>query len=65
MVHEVIVALSFVPVIFSVWFESFGVFLITSVLAAGFDMMFVIMQRYNRPRLVRLLEKAERKCVWK
>jgi len=56
-VHEIIVVLSFVPLLFSVWFESFAVFFITSLLAAAFDMMFVIMQRYNRPRLVRILQR--------
>lgn len=58
-VHEIIVVLSFVPLIFSVWFESFGVFLITSILAAGFDMIFVVIQRYNRPRLLKILDKSE------
>ena len=56
-VHEIIVVLSFVPLLFAISFGTFGVFLITSVLAAGFDMMFVIMQRYNRPRIVNLLNK--------
>lgn len=56
-VHEAIVVLSFIPVSFSIRFASFGVFLVTSILAAIFDMMFVIMQRYNRPRLVRILKK--------
>ena len=58
-VHEVIAVMSFVPLTFAIWFGTFGVFLITSVLAAGFDMMFVVMQRYNRPRLERLLNKTK------
>lgn len=57
-VHEIIVVLSFVPLLFYIWFESFAVFLITSLLAAGFDMMFVVMQRYNRPRIIKLLGAA-------
>jgi len=64
-VHEIIVVFSFIPLLLAIPFGTFWVFFITSILAAGFDMLFVIMQRYNRPRLVRLLEKAERKCVWK
>ena len=56
-VHEVNMVLSFVPVVFSVWFGSLGVFLHTSCGAFLFDGIFVIMQRYNRPRLVRLLKK--------
>lgn len=57
-VHELIMPLSFVPVVFSVWFGSLGVFVITSCASFLFDGLFVIMQRYNRPRLVRLLKRA-------
>ncbi|MCH5299455.1 MAG: hypothetical protein J1E96_06820 [Ruminococcus sp.] len=56
-VHEVNMVLSFVPVIFSVWFGSLEVFVITSFMAFLYDSMFVIMQRFNRPRLMRLLRK--------
>lgn len=56
-VHLIIVVLSFVPILATLLWGSFWVFLITSVLAAGFDSMFVIMQRYNRPRIIRILEK--------
>ena len=55
-VHEVNMILSFVPVIFSVWFGSLGVFLMTSCAAFCFDSIFVIMQRYNRPRMIRLIK---------
>ena len=56
-VHEIIMVLSFVPVLFTVWLDSFGVFFTTSCIACLFDNVFVIMQRYNRPRLIRLLRK--------
>lgn len=56
-VHEVIMVLGFVPVLFTIWFGSLDVFLITSCVAFVFDSIFVIMQRYNRPRLLRLLRK--------
>ena len=56
-VHEVNMVLSFVPVVFSVWFGSLGVFLLTSIAAFCFDSIFVIIQRYNRPRLMRLIRK--------
>ena len=52
--------LSFVPVAFSVWFGSLGVFLITSFAAFLFDSVFVILQRYNRPRLMRLAGRGKR-----
>ncbi|MCH5185863.1 MAG: hypothetical protein J1F64_07040 [Oscillospiraceae bacterium] len=56
-VHEVNMLLSFVPVVFTVWFGSAGVFLLTSCAAFLFDGIFVIIQRYNRPRLIRLMKK--------
>ena len=55
-VHEIIMVLSFVPVIFTVWFGALLAFLITSCVAFCFDSIFVILQRYNRPRLIRLLK---------
>ena len=55
-VHEVNMVLSFVPIVFSVWFGSLGVFLLTSCAAFIFDSIFVIMQRYNRPRFIRLMK---------
>ena len=60
-VHEINVIISFVPLLFSMAFGSFMAFLITSIIAAIFDLCFVIMQRFNRPRLVRILEKAKNK----
>ena len=60
LVHEVIIVLSFVPVLASIPFGALLVFVITSVLSACYDAMFVIMQRYNRPRIVKLIEKAEK-----
>ncbi len=56
-VHEVSMVLSFVPVIFTIWFGALAAFLITSSLAYCFDSIFVIIQRYNRPRLRRLLKR--------
>ena len=58
-VHEIIILFSFIPISFSLLFGEFPVFLITSFLAALYDSIFVIMQRYNRPRLVRILNKQE------
>lgn len=57
LVHETIMLLSFVPIIFSIWFGAIMVFMITSVLATLFDMTFVIIQRYNRPRIIRLIDR--------
>lgn len=57
LVHETITVLSFVPVLFAIWFGQLPVFLITSLLAAAFDMQFVILQRFNRPRVVKFINK--------
>lgn len=57
LVHEVIVLLSFVPLVFAVWFGDLPVFVVTSVLAAGVDLVFVIMQRFNRLRIIKFIEK--------
>lgn len=58
-VHEVIMLLSFIPLLFTFLWGTFPVFLITSVLSAAFDSCFIIMQRYNRPRLIHILAKKE------
>lgn len=63
-VHEIIILFSFVPLLFSLLWDTFAAFLITSVLAAAVDLIFVMMQRYNRPRFVRILEtKKERSSL--
>lgn len=54
LVHETNIILSFVPVAASKWFDSFYVFLITSICGAIFDLLFVIIQRYNRPRVLKI-----------
>lgn len=63
--HEVMAALSFVPLLFCLFCDdpvaNLPVFLITSVLAAVADLIPVILQRYNRPRLQRLLRRREQK----
>ena len=56
-VHEVIIPLSFLPLFFVPLFGSFWAFFITSVLSALFDSSFAIMQRFNRPRVVALMER--------
>ena len=58
LVHETIVLLSFVPVLFSIWLGSFWVFLITSLIGAAVDLAFVVMQRYNRPRIIKLIRRT-------
>lgn len=59
LVHEIIVVLSFVPILASIPFGGLVVFVITSVLAACFDAIFIVIQRYNRPRIVKLINNDE------
>lgn len=61
LVHETIMVLSFLPMIAVKWFGSFGVFLITSICGAVFDLMFVVIQRYNRTRIVKLALKEHQR----
>lgn len=56
-VHEIIMVLSFVPIIFTIWFGSLTAFIITSCVSFLFDSSFVILQRFNRPRLRKLLRR--------
>lgn len=70
LVHETNMILSFVPIIASKWFGAFYVFFITSICSAVFDLLFVIIQRYNRVRVIKiasrkrkiLVEERQREC---
>lgn len=62
LVHEMIFALSFLPIVATIWFGSPATFIITSVLAAALDLSFAVMQRYNRPRVIKHIKaQASRK----
>ena len=56
-VHEIIIALSFAPLLLIPRFGEPVVFILTSLAAAGIDLTFVILQRYNRPRILALVRK--------
>ncbi|MBP0984804.1 MAG: hypothetical protein J6A19_13870 [Oscillospiraceae bacterium] len=60
-VHEIIMVLSFVPIGFTYWFGAGVVFVITSVAACCIDLYFVMIQRYNRPRVLALKKAMERR----
>lgn len=57
LVHRIIMPLSFVPLALIIPYGAPTVFILTSFLACLIDMQFVIIQRYNRPRVIRLLKK--------
>ncbi len=52
-VHTIIAVLSFLPIFASIFLGSFWIFFITSVLSCTLDMMFVVIQRFNRPRILK------------
>ncbi len=56
-VHEIIIPLSFLPLLAIIEHGVPAVFIVTSVLAALFDSLFILLQRFNRPRLVKLWER--------
>lgn len=59
LVHETCAVLSFLPLLAAVWFGAFPVFFLTSLCGAALDLAFVVMQRYNRPRVVRIAQKRK------
>ena len=63
-VHSVIIVFCFVPILAALLWGTFWVFFITSVLSAGVESMFVIMQRYNRPRVIRMIGKNSGMAVF-
>lgn len=60
-VHEIIIVISFFPLLAARVYGAFPVFFVTSLCAAFLDLLCVIVQRYNRPRVMKLVEKELRK----
>ncbi|MBR2322556.1 MAG: hypothetical protein IKA54_03080 [Clostridia bacterium] len=56
-VHEIIMVFSLLPIIAIPFLGGAVAIIITSVLATLFDFLFVILQRYNRPKLIRVMER--------
>lgn len=59
-VHELIVVLSLVSMLGMMPFGAPAAFISTAVLSALLDSSFILIQRYNRPRLMRLAEMRRR-----
>ena len=56
-VHEIIMLFSLLPIALIPIFNAPAVFIITSILSMMIDGIFVILQRYNRPRLIKILKR--------
>lgn len=61
LVHETNVLISFLPLAAAILLGAFWVFFITSLGGALFDLSLVILQRYNRPRILRLAQRQARR----
>lgn len=59
--HWINEAISLSTLLFAIPWGAFWIFLISAVAAMIFDSQFIIIQRYNRPRIVRILEKDKQK----
>jgi len=60
-VHEVIIVLSFLPLLCIPYLGGMPAFLITSILAALVDLSFVCLQRFNRPRIVKIIDRRKKR----
>lgn len=57
--HWINELISLSTIFFSIIWGNFWIFFITALAAMIFDSQFIIIQRYNRPRIVKLLERKE------
>jgi len=58
--HWINEVISISTILFSFLWGEFWIFLITALAAMIFDSQFIIIQRYNRPRIVKLLERQRK-----
>ena len=59
-VHEVIMLFSLLPITLIPLLGGAVALIITSILAMLIDLVFIILQRYNRPKLVRVLSRFKK-----
>ena len=57
LVHEVIMVLSLLPMVLIPFLGGATALILTSIFSMLYDSLFVILQRYNRPRLVRVMRR--------
>ena len=58
--HWINELISLSTLLFAIPWGQFWIFFLTAVLAMLFDVQFIVIQRYNRPRILRLLKKRVR-----
>lgn len=54
MAHRICFFVGFLSLIFTVWFGAFTIYLTASVIGAIYDLAIIVVQRFNRPRLMRI-----------
>lgn len=59
LVHRIIMVLSFVPLVLIIPYGAPIIFIMTSIFSCLTDLQLVIVQRYNRPRVIKLMETAK------
>lgn len=58
--HWINEAISLSTLLFAIPWGEFWIFFITAIVAMIFDSQFIIIQRYNRPRVIKILEKEKK-----
>ena len=60
--HWINEAISLSTLLFAIPWGQLWIFSITAIAAMIFDAQFIVIQRYNRPRIIKILEKESEKC---
>ena len=55
--------ISLSTLLFSLLWGKFWIFLVTAIIAMLFDAQFIVIQRYNRPRIMKILEKRDKQTM--
>ena len=58
--HWINELISLTTILFAIPWGAFWVFFISALFAMIFDSQFIIIQRFNRPRIVKLLEREKK-----
>ena len=61
--HWINEIISLSTILFSIPWGEFWIFFITALAAMIFDSQFIIIQRYNRPRILKILKKEKKAKV--
>lgn len=59
-VHELIFVMSYLPILFGIYISNYLLLFALCCLFSCSHLIFIIIQRYNRPRVVKLYEKQNR-----